>query len=66
MLAESATTIRTWPSRPGAVHAGSIDGEPEPLQGRRQEISQRIGAIRTRIDELDAQRQDDAFRGYGL
>jgi hypothetical protein len=43
-----------------------MDGEPEPPQGRRQEISQRIGAIRTRIDELEAQRQDDAFRGYGL
>jgi hypothetical protein len=40
-----------------------MDGEPEPPQGRRQEISQRIGAIRTRIDELEARRQDDAFRG---
>jgi hypothetical protein len=40
-----------------------MDGEPEPPQGRRQEISQRIGAIRTRIDKLGARRQDDAFRG---
>ena len=54
MLAEPATTIRAGPSRPGAGHAGSTDGEPEPPQGRRQEISQRIGAIRTQIDELEA------------
>jgi hypothetical protein len=37
--------------------------EPEPPPGRRQEIRQRIGAIRTRIDELKAKRQGATIRG---
>ncbi len=36
--------------------------EPDPPQSRRQEIRQRIGDIRTRIDELQAKRQGDASR----
>lgn len=39
-----------------------MDGSETP-QGRRQEISQRLDAIRTRIEELEARHHGDAARG---
>jgi hypothetical protein len=37
-----------------------VDDKPESREGRREEIGQRLAAIRTRMDELKAVRQDDA------
>jgi hypothetical protein len=39
-----------------------MDSAPDPPENRREEIRQRIGAIRARIDELEARRQAGATR----
>ena len=44
----------------GRVRAGGSHGLPESGESRREEIRQRLAAIRTRIDKLKAVRPDDA------
>lgn len=44
----------------GAGHARSVDNEPESPKSRQEEIRQRIGASRMRLEELRAKRGSDA------